>query len=296
MKLKKSQRNELISGLLFLTPNLLGFIIFTAGPLIVSLYYSFTHFGVLSSPKFCGLENYRQLFSDVLFQKALINTLYYTVGVVIPLIILSLVLAVVLNMRLKGYLLFRTLYFLPVVTSTIAISLLWRWIYDTNLGLINYILSILQLSPIDWLGSTTWAMPSIILMSIWKGLGYNIVLYMAGLQSVPSQLYEAATIDGASEWQKFIRITIPLISPTTFFILIMSIISSFQVFEQTYVMTRGGPVYSTTTLVYYIYLNGFQWFKMGYASSIAWVLFSIILIITIIQWIFQKKWVFYYGA
>lgn len=291
----RARQREALAALLFLLPNILGFLVFMLGPLIASFLLSFTEWDLLSPMRLTWFGNYRNLLvKDPLFWKSIYNTFYYTLGSVPLGMTISLFIAVVLNRKIRGTIFFRTVYFLPVISSTVAIALLWRWLFYPDLGLINYLLGKINIHGPNWLQSTIWAMPAVIIMSTWKGLGYNMVLYLAGLQGIPSHLYEAAIIDGASEWQQFWRITFPLLSPTSFFVLIMSLIGSFQVFDQTYIMTRGGPAYATTTIVYYIYQNGFQWFKMGYASALAWILFAIILIVTIIQWIFQKRWVFYY--
>ncbi len=190
-----------------------------------------------------------------------------------------------MNNKVKGIVFFRTIYFLPVISSMVAVALLWRWIYNPDFGLLNSFLRMLGIkNPPQWLSSTVWAKPAIMIMWIWKGAGYNMLLYLAALQGIPYQLYEASSIDGANGWQKFWHITFPMLSPTNFFIVIMGIIGGFQAFGEIYVMTGGGPAGSTTTIVYYIYNNAFQWFKMGYASAIAWFLFLIILIATLLQW------------
>jgi multiple sugar transport system permease protein len=199
-----------------------------------------------------------------------------------------------MNNKLRGMVFFRSCFFLPVITSTVAISTVWYWMYNTDYGLIK--LAIYQFFGVvgpNWLGSTQWAMPAIIIMSVWKGAGYNMVIFLAALQGVPQELYESARIDGASWWRQMRHITVPMVSPTTFFILIISIISSFQMFEQTYVMTKGGPAYSTLSLVFYTYQQAFDYFRMGYASALAWVLFIVIMLFSFIQMAFQKKWVHY---
>jgi multiple sugar transport system permease protein len=214
-------------------------------------------------------------------------------------VLCALALALALNQKIRGITFYRTIYFIPVVSSMIAVALMWRWMYNPTSGILNYILNSvfdffhLPFSAPEWLQSTRWAMPAIILMSVWKGLGYNMVLFLAGLQGIPTHLYEAAEIDGASSFKKFLHITLPLLTPTTFFIVIIAIIGSFQVFEQAYIMTQGGPARATVTTVYHIYENGFQWYKMGYASAIAWVLFALILVVTLVQWKYQDRWVFY---
>lgn len=295
----KARLEEAIAAYLFLLPNIAGFIVFTAGPVLASLVISLFSWNLLNPPVWLGLGNYTSLFSDTDFLNSLKHTLQYTVGSVPLGMLLSLLLAVALNQKIRGIGIYRTIYFVPVVSSLVAVSLMWRWMYNPTAGILNHLLNQvfdflhLSINPPDWLQSTTWAMPAIIIMSVWKGLGYNMVIYLAGLQGIPTSLYEAAEIDGASAISKFFKITLPLLTPTTFFVLIISLINSFQVFEQTYIMTRGGPARATVTTVYYIYQNGFQWYKMGYASAVAWVLFAIIMVLTLLQWRYQDKWVFY---
>lgn len=295
----KARFGEAIAAYLFLLPNIVGFIVFTAGPVLASLAISLFSWNLLNPPVWLGLGNYTSLFSDTDFLNSLKHTLQYTLGSVPLGMLLSLLLAVALNQKIRGIGIYRTIYFVPVVSSLVAVSLMWRWMYNPTAGILNHLLNQvfdflhLSINPPDWLQSTTWAMPAIIIMSVWKGVGYNMVIYLAGLQGIPTSLYEAAEIDGASAISKFFKITLPLLTPTTFFVLIISLINSFQVFEQTYIMTRGGPARATVTTVYYIYQNGFQWYKMGYASAVAWVLFAIIMVLTLLQWRYQDKWVFY---
>jgi len=295
----KNRRREWIAALCFLLPNLLGFVIFMAGPLLSSLGISLLEWNLLNPPTWLGFENYLHLVQDDDFWLSLRATLYYMLGSVPLSIVSALLLALALNQKIRGITIYRTLYFIPVVSSMIAVALMWRWMYNPTSGILNYMLDRLftalhlPLTPPDWLQSRVWAMPAIIFMSVWKGLGYNMVLFLAGLQGIPAHLYEAAEIDGATAWYKFRHITLPLLTPTTFFIVIISIIGSFQIFEQAYIMTQGGPARSTVTTVYYIYENGFQWYQMGYASAVAWVLFALILLVTVVQWKYQDRWVFY---
>jgi multiple sugar transport system permease protein len=295
----KASRQEALAAYLFLLPNIVGFVIFTAGPVLAALGISLVSWNLLNPPQWLGLENYANLIHDADFWASLRATLYYTLGSVPLGIVLSLALAAALNQKIHGIGIYRTVYFIPVVSSMVAVSLMWRWMYNPTSGILNYALDRvftfmhLNIAPPDWLQSTTWAMPAIVIMSIWKGLGYNMVIYLAGLQGIPTTFYEAAEIDGATGWAKFRHITLPLLTPTTFFVLIMSFIGSFQVFEQAYIMTAGGPARATVTTVYYIYQNGFQWYKMGYASAVAWVLFALIMVLTMIQWRYQNRWVFY---
>jgi len=278
----------------YLVPTILGLAIFSIGPVIESFFLSFTKYEIVTPPIWIGLANYAQLVSEPLFWKILLNTVLYTVGFVPSGVILSLLLAVLVNQKLRGVLLFRSLYFLPVVSSTVAIALVWSWLYDPQFGAINDLLfTVFHINGPNWLGSTTWALPALIIMGVWKSLGYNMVIFLAGLQGVPDELYEAAKVDGAGRVRRFWHITLPMISSTSFFVMIITIIGSFQVFEQTYVMTQGGPAYATLTLSYYIYQNAFEWFHMGYAAALGYVLFFLILIVTLIQMRFQKNWVFY---
>jgi len=278
-----------------LAPTLFGLLVGTLGPVLAAIGISFSNWDVITPPTFAGLENYQNLLKDPTFRKALMNTVYY-VGVMVPVsTVLSLGLALLLNQKLRAITWYRTAYFLPVVSSTVAVALVWSWIYSKDFGLLNYVLRTLGLNPIAWLSSTRWAMPAVIIMGVWGILGEGMIIFLAGLQSISQSYYEAAEVDGASGWQKLWRITLPLITPSLFFFFIITMINAFQTFEQIYIMTRGGPVNSTTTIVYYIYRNAFRNFKMGYASSQAIVLFLIIMVLTLISWRSQEKWVFYDG-
>lgn len=276
-----------------LFPSMALFLVFTAVPLVASFLLSFTHWSLLAPPQWAGLEQYAKLLHDGAFWTSVGNTLYFTVGSVPPKLALALLLALALNRKMHARNLYRTMYFLPVVSMLVAVALVWSWLYNPQDGLINYALALVHLPQPAWLASTRWAMPAVILMSIWKTVGYDMILYLAGLQSIPEHLYEAAKIDGANRWNLFQHITFPLITPTTFFVLVVSVIGSFQVFDQAYIMTQGGPGYTTTTLVYYIYNNAFQWFHMGYASAQAWILLILVLGMTLLQLWGQRRWVFY---
>jgi len=291
---KRNKVREALEAYILILPTVIGLILFTAGPILASLYFSFTNWNLLSPPKWRGFDNYIELFTkDPLFWVTIKNTAYYVLGTVPTGAVLALLLAIALNQKIKGLAIFRTLYFIPVVSSVVAISVLWSWLYQADFGLINQLLRSLGFKGVGWLSSPTWAMPAVIIMSIWHGLGYNIVIFIAGLQSIPQDYYEAARIDGATAWQNFRHITIPLVSPVTFFVIILSLISSFQVFEQAYVMTQGGPVNATKTIVYYLYQTGFMNFHMGYASALAYVLFMVIVVLTLFQFSLQKRWVHY---
>jgi multiple sugar transport system permease protein len=206
---------------------------------------------------------------------------------------LALLFAVALNQRIRGIVFYRTAYFLPVISSTVAISLIWEWLYEPQYGLLNYVLGFLGIHGIQWLGDPNTAMPSIMIVSIWRDLGFNMVIFLAGLQAVPQELHEAAAIDGAGSFERFRFVTLPMLSPTIFFVIVLSIIGSFKVFDQAYVMTQGGPLNATTTVVYYIFTQAFQWFHMGYAAALGYVLFAIILAFTLLQFKLQRSWVHY---
>lgn len=276
---------------MFIAPTVVLFFIFVFIPVIASLFLSFTKYNVLNPPQWVGLDNYRQIFfHDPRFWKALGNTAIYVLGVVPIGICISLLLAVAINQKIKFKNFYKAIFFMPVVTSVIALSVIWRWLFaGEKYGLINYWLIKLGFSPIDWLMSTTWTLPAIMMMSIWVGLGYNMILILAGLQTIPDTFYEAAEIDGASAWHKFMHITLPLLRPTLLFAVIMSAINSFQVFEQVYIMTSGtgegvgGVLDCALSLVAYLYEKGFGRFEMGYASAIAYCLFGIIFMITLIN-------------
>jgi multiple sugar transport system permease protein len=286
-------RKEELAAYLFILPSFAGFVVFLLVPMVTSLGISLYDWELLVAPRFIGLKNFSDLLRDNVFRQVMFNTAYYTLGLVPLNIVVSLSLALWLNTKLRFVNLYRVAFFLPVVTVTVAVSLIWKWMYEPYVGLINAGLHLVGIQGPNWLSDPHWAMPALIFMSLWKGFGYNMVLFLAGLQGIPPTLYEAATIDGASAWQRFWRITLPLLSPTMFFAVVMTIISSFQVFDQAYVMTGGGPAFATNTIVLYIYQNGFTFFRMGYASAIAWVLFALIFVITLIQMRVQNRWVQY---
>jgi len=283
-----------IEPYLYLLPTLIGLVVFSAGAIIMSFVISFTEWQIIRPPEWIGLQNYIDIFESEFFWKIFWNTLYYVI-LNLPLsMILPLFIAIVLNQKMKGVKFFRTIYFLPVISSMVAVALVWSWLYRPEYGLLNYILNkFFGITGPRWLENQTWAMPAIVLMSAWKNIGYNMVIFLAGLQNIPPALYEVSDIEGAKPWQKFYKITVPLLSPTIFFVGIITLISSFQVFEQTYILTRGGPANSTLTLSYYIFQNAFMYFRMGSAAALSYVLFAIIFIITMIQFKLQKKWVHY---
>ena len=279
---------------LFLAPALIPIFIFFFVPAIAAFVISFTDFdiyslGDLQNARFVGFKNYIQLFEDALFWKAMQNTFYYVlVGGPLS-VALSLGMAILVNSKLarfKGF--FRTVYFVPVVTTLVAVAVVWRFMYHPRFGILNYALGFVGIDPVDWLGDPTWAMPAIILLSVWKGFGYNMIIFVAGLQSIPTELYEASRIDGASTWQQFKSITLPMLVPTSVFVGIVTMISNFQLFAEPYVMTQGGPVHSTLSIVLLMYEQGFRWWNMGYSAAIGFILFGIILIISLLQSRLQK--------
>jgi multiple sugar transport system permease protein len=274
-----------------LLPSLLGVGIFTLIPVLASFGLSFAQWNLLSPPKWVGFANYAALISEPLFWKVLGNTFVYAFSVVLFEVPIALALAIALNQQGWVVKIFRTVFFLPVVTSMIAIALVWNWIYDPQYGLLNAALGALGIKPIAWLFTTDWALPALIVMGIWKNVGYSMVIFLAGLQNIPDELYEAASIDGANPWQQFLNVTLPMVSPTLFFVTTMSTITAFQIFDSVYMMTQGGPENSTNVAVYWLYQNAFEFFQVGRASAMAYVLFAIILTLTLIQWSLRKKWV-----
>jgi multiple sugar transport system permease protein len=288
------RHSETLVAYVFLSPNIIGFVIFTAFPVLIALLLSLYDYDLLLGAKFIGLANFRRLFTtDTVFQAAFRNTVVYTVISVPLAVMLGLGIALLTSQAMRGMSIFRAVFLLPFVTVTVALSLVWRWLYLPEIGLINHVLETLGLQGPRWLTDKNWAMWAIIIMSVWRTFGYNMVLFCAGLQAIPQHYYEAATIDGANAQQRFWHITIPLLSPTTFFVLIISVISSFQVFDQALILTNGGPGVATTTLVLHIFQVGFESFHMGYAASIAWILFIVIFVFTLIQFRVQKRWVSY---
>jgi multiple sugar transport system permease protein len=285
---------RLIEPYLYLLPTLVGLFLFSAGAVVASFLMSFTRWDIITSPEWVWFQNYTDMMRSELFWEVFRNTVYFVILAVPLSVIGSLALALLVNNSLRGITFFRTAYFLPVVSSMIAVALVWSWIFNPEYGLLNYLL--LELFGIRgpaWLYDTTWALPAMVLVTVWKGLGYSMVIFLAGLQNIPQHLYEAATVDGAGSWRRFLHVTLPMLSPTTFFILVITLINAFQVFEQTYVLTKGGPANSTLTLSYYVYQNAFQFFQMGNAAALSYILFAIIFSVTLIQFRAQRRWVFY---
>ena len=286
------QRRWNFWGYLFILPNFLGFLLFMLVPIIMALVFSFTNYDVISQMDFVGINNYVGLFTDDQFITSLLNTLWFAVLTVPTGVILALLLAVLFNRQIRGISIFRTFVFIPVITSMVAVSLVWSMLYEDNAGLLNTLLGYVGLGPVHWLTDTNIAMISIAIMSVWKGLGYNMTIFLAGLQGVPGELYEAATIDGATARQKFMKITVPMIAPTTYFVTLMALIGSLQVFDQVWIMTQGGPVDATKTVAMYLYQYGFQFYKMGYACAAAYVLFILLFFVTLFHKNCFKNWVY----
>ncbi|WP_257347433.1 carbohydrate ABC transporter permease [Pseudalkalibacillus decolorationis] len=277
------KRNAL-TPYMFLLPGcaILGAFIFY--PLLQAIWLSFTDYNMITQPEFIGTENYNELFKDDLFWKTLIQTIIYLIGVVPALIILPIFLAILVNQKIKGIGFFRSAYYIPVVTSWVVVGITWEWVYAEK-GVLNYLLEVIGIinGPVHWLTSEQTALFSVMAVTIWKGLGYYMVIYLAGLQSIPSNLYEAAEIDGASKWQQTIRITIPMLMPSIIIVTVMSSIAAMKVFEEIYIMTGGGPLNSSKTLVFYIYQEAFESLNMGYASAAGVVLFIITLVFSILN-------------
>ena len=283
-------RREFVVALLFLLPNFVGFMVFLIIPAVGSFFISMSRWRLIDDPSWAGLQNFVELIRDDRFWLTLRNTATYALVRVPVNIAISLVLAVLLNQELVGRELFRTILFLPVVLSIVATAVMWLPIVESR-GLLNSLLRHVGLGPVPWITSSRWAMPTVIIIGVWKEIGYYLVIFLAGLQGIPSMYYEASRIDGASKVQQFFRITFPLISPTTFFVFTVATIQSFQVFALTTVLTAGGPANATNTLVMYIYQSAFRNFRMGYASALAVMLFIIVLTITLVQKKLSTRWV-----
>lgn len=335
--MSKSRIREAIEGYIYLLPNLLGFLIFFAFPLAISFYYSFTDYNLFNNPKFIGLSNYTKALgfqlspdsyqsalvegkswidavgacihpNDPTFWTALQNTVIYAFGVLALSIIPAFLLAWMLNSKLRGMTIFRTLIYIPVVASIVGSALVWFWIYDSSAGVINTLVTDVVVGlnnlifnslghplvdpQVNWLTSPDLALFSLIIMTSWATIGYDMVVFLAALQGIPTYLYEAATIDGAGHGNILFRIVVPLMTPTIFFLLITNTIASLQIFSEPYIMTQGGPANSTLTIVYYLYQKGFQRFQMGYAASLAWIVFALIFIVTLAQFRFSNRWVY----
>lgn len=288
---KKNRIREAIWGYLFITPNFLIILLFTFIPVFFSLYMSLTDWNILSTPNFIGFENYQDIFSDKLAQQTFVNTFYFTMVSVPINVFLTLLLAVLLNQKIKGITFFRTAFYLPVISASVAVSLIFMWILANN-GLLNQILGGLGVEPVRWLTNPKIALNSVIGVTIWKGLGLNMIIFLAALQDIPKDLLDAASVDGANYIQQFFKITVPLISPVIFFVTITGVIGSFQSFDLVYNMTKGGPGHATTVIGYYIWKQAFDYLRMGYGAALAYIVFMTILVLTLIQWVLRKRWVY----
>jgi len=306
------ERERLGKGLAFLSPWIIGFLVFLLIPTVLSFYYSFCDYSLLQPPAFIGIANYKELLADPVFYQSLRNTMLYAVLALPAGLFVSLGLALLLNQRVPGQSVYRTIIFLPSLVPTVASAMLWLWLFNTKLGLINTVLdlppfaaiihgvdALLALfhippvqTPIGWLTDPAWALPALAFMSLW-GVGQTVVIYLAGLQDVPRELYEAAELDGAGAWMRLRNVTLPMISPVIFFNLIMSIIGTLQVFSIPYIMTGGGPARATYFFTMYLYDNAFTYLKMGYASAMAWLQLVMILLLTLLAFWSSKRWVHY---
>jgi multiple sugar transport system permease protein len=276
----------------FASPWFLGFLIFGGGPIIFSLIMSFCEYDVLAPPKFVGLKNYLTMFlDDPLFYKSLWNTIFMAIGIPLGMTV-SLSIAILLNYEIKGMAVYRTFFYLPAIMPAVAASILWIWIFNPHEGILNNLLANMGISGPGWLQNQYWSKPSLILMGLW-GAGGGMIVWLAGLKGIPAHLYEAAKIDGAGRFRMFVNITLPMLSPYILFNLIMGLIGTFQVFTQAYIMTQGGPVDSTLFYAYLLFNNAFRYMKMGYASALAWILFGIVLSLTLLQLWVSKRWVHY---
>lgn len=290
------RRSEAITGILMASPWMIGFLVFIVGPMVYSLYLSMTRWDLFTSPRWVGLENYTTLLTDdpTFFQALKVTTLYAFIGVPLQ-VALGLVLASLLNQKIRFLSLFRSLYYLPSVIGGISIAIMFRWIFGTQFGLINGMLGAVGIQGPSWLGDPSWVMVSFVLMGLW-GSGSSMLIYLGALQGIPTELYEAADVDGAGSITKFLRVTIPMMTPVIFFNLVMGIIQALQEFVLPFVMTGGGPADASLFLVLYLYRNAFQFFQMGYASAIAWLLFGYILLLTVLVIRSSSAWVYYEGS
>jgi multiple sugar transport system permease protein len=286
---------EAIACYLFIAPGVLGFLIFNLGPLLYSLAMSFMDYGVVTAPRFIGLENWRVIFSfkeDPLIWQSLKVTTYYALGSVGLGVACALLVALLMNQRIFGIYVFRTIYYMPSVISGVPVALLWMWIFNPTYGVLNTALAWFGIRGPEWLFDPVWVIPAFIVMSLW-GIGGAMVIYLAALQGIPQHLYEAAELDGANVFAKFRHVTLPMLSPVIFFNVILSIIGSFQAFTQAFIMTQGGPANASLFYVLYLYRNAFQYFKMGYASAMAWLLLVIIMVLTLLVFRSSPLWVYY---
>ena len=298
-KMSRLERNDLLYGLLFASPWILGLLCLFGYPILASLYYSFTEYSILAPPKWMGLANYATMFTtDEVFIRSLYNSAYFAVMFVPLGIIAAVSIALMLNLQIHGQSVYRTIYFLPVLVPDVALAILWIWMLNPQVGLVNTLLwDLFKVEGPGWTSSPQWSKPAVVLMSLWT-IGQSVVIYLAGLQDVPQDLYDAADVDGANWWQRIWNVTLPMISPVIFFSLITSIIGSLQLFTVPYIMSRGdgSPAQSLMFYAMALYRNAFVYFKMGYASGMAWILFFIVLILTAVVFRSSTRWVYYAGG
>ncbi len=288
MKNFQIKNNNILTALLFISPALIGIFIFIIIPVIFSFSLSFTDWDLLNNIQFVGLSNYKSILSEKYFLQVLSNTFIYTIAVSVLAVIIPLILACILNSKIKGSEFFKATLFIPYITPMIVVALVWQWIFDPNIGLANQILS----TNLNWLYDKHLALPVLIIISVWKLIGYNVIIFLSGLATINQELLESSKIDGANFFQTFKNITIPLLSSTIFFVIVITSISSFQAFDLIYMMTQGGPENSTTVMVYSIYKYAFQYFEVGKASAVAYILFTIIFFLVLVQWKLRKKMVY----
>lgn len=293
--MNRTRLREALVAYGFLAPVIVGFLLFVLGPAAAAIGLTFFSYDVLTPPRFSGWANYRQLFRDPRLPLIYWNTMVYVFWYVVLTTVIGLALAVAANraMHVLWRYLIRTSYFFPVLTSLASVSLVWQYLYNTDFGILNYYLGLLGVTRIPWLTSSQWAIISIILLGVWKNLGFNFILLVAGLQNIPRHLYEAAEIDGAGRWASFRYITLPSLSPVMFFVIVWGLINGFQVFDSPFILTTGGPGDASRTVVMYIYESGFRFFQMGYASTVALSLFLIVVLLTLVQFRLSRIWVFY---
>lgn len=287
-------RWQRVEGLVYIAPVMLGILVFQFIPIVVSAYLSLTDWNGLNPAKFLGLDNYKEMFTgDPLFLETLRNTIIFTLVAIPMTTLLAFGLALLCNRRIRGLAAFRAAYFAPFITNIVAIGYIWYWIYRPDQGVLNSFLAVFGIHGPAWLSSPNLALLSVIIVSVWQGAGYPMVIFLAGLQGIPAELYESADLDGAGTWQRLIHVTIPLLTPSIFFVLITQFITSFQVFGVIYIMTQGGPGHATSVYIYYLYQVAFAFGKFGYAAAMAWLLFVVLAVVTYTQWRLQRRWVFY---
>ncbi len=289
------RRGDAVAGYLFILPTVLGFLLFVLGPIVGGLALGFMEYDLLTDPSWAGLDNFRKFGDDARVLQIFGNTVYYVVGMILLDLVWAMILAVALNSFIPPLfkVLFRAVFFFPILVSGAVISIVWLYLFNMDLGIVNYFLGKIGIPRIPWLISSNWVKNSVIIMTVWNGVGFNMLLLLAGLQGIPKELYEAGTIDGAGRWASFSKITLPMLSPVIFFILVKGAIGVFQLFDSPFVLTRGGPGDASRTMLMYIYERGFQILDFGYAAALGLVLFLAILLVTLVQFLTSDRWVFY---